>query len=105
MKSKPQIEYIEANGTNSLTIFLPGNDGYAKHTLSLSLDDPDAESQVATFLSANQIDKNAAFDLVYCSDKSFTSSLVLPKVSRYKAKQLLEKEQKYHIYHIWEIVK
>lgn len=92
MKSKPQVEYIEANGNSSLTIFLPGNDRYAQKTLSVSFDAQDAESQIATFLSANQVDKNLAFDLVYLSDKSFTSSLVLPKVSRYKAKQLLEKD-------------
>lgn len=92
MNHKPQVEYIEANGQASLALFLPGNDGYPKDKLEVSLSDAEAQTKVAEFLAHNNVDKNTAFELVYLSDKSFTSSLVLPKVSKPKAKQLLEKD-------------
>ena len=92
MNCKPQVEYVEAGGQASITLFAPNADGYVKDSLTVCLDEAGAESKVREFLAHNQLNKNTVFELIYLSDRSFSSSLVLPKVSRGKAKQLLEKD-------------
>ena len=92
MNCKPQVEYVEAGGQASITLFAPNADGYVKDSLTVCLDEAGAESKVWEFLAHNQLNKNTVFELIYLSDRSFSSSLVLPKVSRGKAKQLLEKD-------------
>lgn len=92
MNCKPQVEYVEAGGQASITLFAPNADGYVKDSLTVCLDEAGAESKVREFFAHNQLNKNTVFELIYLSDRSFSSSLVLPKVSRGKAKQLLEKD-------------